>query len=71
MKGKIMIVKDKGICGGAPRIKGSRLTVNGVLSYLASGYSINEIVKSVNKTGVKISKEQIKEAINYSIGKVR
>jgi uncharacterized protein (DUF433 family) len=39
------IVRDPGICGGEPVVRGTRVTVRTVLASLAEGMSIPEIVK--------------------------
>ena len=61
------IVKKKTICGGSPRIKGTRLTVSGVLAALYAGKRIEDISKILHKNGVSISKDDIKNAIKYPI----
>jgi uncharacterized protein (DUF433 family) len=38
------IVRDKNICGGEPVVKGTRVTVRTILSSLAEGASIQEIL---------------------------
>jgi uncharacterized protein (DUF433 family) len=38
------IVRDRGICGGEPVVRGTRVTVRTVLASLAEGMSIPEIV---------------------------
>jgi uncharacterized protein (DUF433 family) len=38
------IVRDKGICGGEPVFKGTRVTLRTVLASLADGDSIDEIL---------------------------
>jgi uncharacterized protein (DUF433 family) len=38
------IVRDKNICGGDPVVKGTRVTVRTILSSLAEGASIQEIL---------------------------
>jgi uncharacterized protein (DUF433 family) len=39
------IVRDKGICGGEPVFRGTRVTLRTVLASLADGDSIQEILK--------------------------
>ena len=39
------IVRDPAVCGGEPVVKGSRVTVRTVLSSLAEGMSVAEIVR--------------------------
>lgn len=38
------IVRDKGICGGEPVFKGTRITLRTVLASLADGDSVEEIL---------------------------
>jgi uncharacterized protein (DUF433 family) len=38
------IMRDKGICGGAPVFKGTRVTLRTVLASLADGDSVEEIL---------------------------
>ncbi|MBH0200332.1 MAG: DUF433 domain-containing protein [Nitrospira sp.] len=38
------IVRDENICGGEPVVKGTRVTVRTILSSLAEGASIQEIL---------------------------
>lgn len=38
------IIRDKGICGGEPVFKGTRVTLRTVLSSLADGDSVDEIL---------------------------
>ena len=50
------IVRDPGICGGEPVVKGTRVTVRTVLASLAEGMSIAEIVKdfpTLDETAVR------------------
>lgn len=61
------IVKKKTICGGSPRIKGTRLTVRGVLSALYVGKSVEDILKISHKNGIKITREDVKDAMRYPI----
>ena len=62
-----MIEKDKKICGGEPRIKGTRLTVAGILGAFYGGKNIRDIIRISDNNGVKVSKEEIREAINYAM----
>jgi uncharacterized protein (DUF433 family) len=41
---KERIVRDKGICGGEPVFKGTRVTLRTVLASLANGDSVEEIL---------------------------
>jgi uncharacterized protein (DUF433 family) len=38
------IIRDKGICGGEPVFKGTRVTLRTVLASLAGGDSVDEIL---------------------------
>lgn len=39
------IVSTPGTCGGRPRIAGTRMTVRAVLSYMAGGDSIDDLLR--------------------------
>jgi uncharacterized protein (DUF433 family) len=39
------IIRDPGVCGGEPVVKGTRVTVRTVLASLAEGMSVAEILK--------------------------
>ena len=45
MKYEDYIVRDPSVCGGEPVIKGTRVTVRTILSSLAEGARIEEILK--------------------------
>ena len=45
MKYQDHIVRDASVCGGEPVIKGTRVTVRTILSSLAEGARIEEILK--------------------------
>jgi uncharacterized protein (DUF433 family) len=50
------IVRDPGICGGEPVVRGTRVTVRTVLASLAEGMSIAEIIKdfpTLDETAVR------------------
>jgi len=57
-----LIVRDTKICGGAPVIKGTRVTLRTVLASLADGDSIEEIVQSFPS----LKPEQVKGVISYA-----
>jgi len=56
------ITTDAGILGGKPIIKGTRISVELILEWLANGSTIGEI----NKEFPQLSPEAIKEAIRYA-----
>ena len=60
------IIATKNSCGGKPRIKGTRITVESILYGLASGRSINEIKRNLISAGAKITDNDISNVINYS-----
>lgn len=59
------IVCDPKILKGKPIVKGTRISVEIILDYLATGMSIEEIAKEL-----KISVEDVKAAILYAKMKV-
>lgn len=52
---------DPKVCHGKPVIKGTRVLVSNILSYLATGSTIDEIVKDYPQ----ITKEDILDAISF------
>ena len=56
------IVSDPSILGGKPIIKGSRISVQLILEWLANGASISDIVTEFPH----LSPEGVKEAILYA-----
>ena len=56
------IVKDEGICGGKPRIEGTRMKVQHIaLEYVHMGLSVDEICKS----HPQLNREQIHAALSH------
>jgi uncharacterized protein (DUF433 family) len=53
---------DPEICFGKPRIRGTRMPVSSILSYLAGGASIEEFTKEFNW----VSREDVLEAIAFA-----
>lgn len=58
------IVRDKGICGGEPVFKGTRLTLRTVLASLAEGDPVEEILKDFPS----LKAEDIQAAIAFAAG---
>ena len=56
------IVSDPGILGGKPIIKGSRISVQLILEFIASGASIKDIVQEFPY----LTEENVKEAVLYA-----
>lgn len=56
------IVSNPDVMLGKPVIKGTRITVELILKRLASGYSVDQILKSYDH----LSKEDILAALDYS-----
>jgi len=61
------IVSDPKICDGKPTIKGTRIMVENILSLVAGGYDIKMILKYYPK----LSKEDVKAAVEYAIESVQ
>jgi len=57
------IVSAKGVCGGRPTFKYTRVEVAVVLQLLAAGLSIDELVTNF---GGRIPREAIEEAIQWA-----
>jgi uncharacterized protein (DUF433 family) len=56
------IVRDPGICGGEPVIKGTRVTLRTVLASLAEGASIEEVVADFPA----LSEDSVRAAIAFA-----
>ena len=56
------IMRDKGICGGAPVFKGTRVTLRTVLASLADGDSVEEILADFSS----LKAEDIQAAIAFA-----
>ena len=56
------IVRDKGICGGEPLFKGTRVTLRTILASLAEGDSVEEILKDFPS----LKPEDIQAAIAFA-----
>ncbi|MFM9948623.1 MAG: DUF433 domain-containing protein [Saprospiraceae bacterium] len=56
------IVADPDFCDGQPRIEATRITVASILSYLAGGMSVAQIVVAYPK----LSTEDVYEAIAFA-----
>jgi uncharacterized protein (DUF433 family) len=56
------ITYDKNILGGKPIVKGTRISVELILEWLASGSSINQIIESYPQ----LRKEAVQEALIYA-----
>ena len=50
------------ICFGKPRIKGTRMPVSSILSYLSSGMNVSEFLEAFPH----LSKEDVMEAIAFA-----
>lgn len=57
------IVRDIGILGGTPIIRGTRISVEFILELVASGGSVKDIVEAYPQ----LSEEAVQEAINYAV----
>jgi uncharacterized protein (DUF433 family) len=56
-----IIIKTPGICGGKPRIRNSRITVENIMKLYNEGESIEDMHKSFPH----VSKREINNAISY------
>lgn len=56
------IASNPEILGGKPCIKGTRISIELILEWLASGASINDLIKAYPQLSV----ESVKEAILYA-----
>jgi uncharacterized protein (DUF433 family) len=58
----LLIDRNKKILGGKPIIKGTRISVDLITSYLVNGYDIQDIKRDYPF----LTNEQIQEAIEYA-----
>jgi len=56
------IVSDPDVCGGRPRIAGTRITVSDILAALAAGDSVDELVADFPY----LSREGVQAALRYA-----
>ena len=56
------IVSDVNICGGEPCVKNTRVPVRVVLSHLAAGETVDEILKNFPK----LNREDIRACLEYA-----
>jgi len=56
------IVSDPDVCGGRPRIAGTRITVSDILAALATGDSVDELVADFPY----LSREGVQAALRYA-----
>lgn len=61
-----MIVVDKNTCSGEPRIKGHRITVVNVLSWLRAGATIEDITEDYGLT-----EDEVRECLSYAINRIK
>ncbi len=61
MNGK-RIISTRGILGGKPRIAGTRIGVDFLLELLASGMSMDEIIKEYPQ----LSREDVQAVLRYA-----
>lgn len=58
------IVASQGVCGGRPRIRGTRITVTDLLAALAAGDTIDELVADFPY----LAREDVLAALKYAAG---
>lgn len=59
---ELRIVRDKGICGGEPVFKGTRVTLRTILASLAEGDPVEEILKDFPS----LKAEDVQAAISFA-----
>ncbi len=58
------VVSAPGVCGGRPTFKHTRLEVSAVLTLIASGQTIDEVVRAYSRS--HLTPEAVKEAIQLA-----
>ncbi|MCS7207015.1 MAG: DUF433 domain-containing protein [Dehalococcoidia bacterium] len=61
------IVIDPAICHGKPVVRGTRIMVENILSLLAGGYTIGQILEYYPE----LSEEDVRAALEYALRVVR
>lgn len=61
MKSTNLIIKRKGLLGNRPTIKGTRISVDNISTYLSNGYGIEDIREAYPF----LSNEQIQAALDF------
>jgi uncharacterized protein (DUF433 family) len=61
------IISDPGILGGKPCIKGTRISVEMILEWVASGASRDDIVRSYPQ----LTADDVEEALNFAAQSLR
>lgn len=56
------IVTEPAICEGQPRIDGTRITVSAVLSYIAGGLTVDDLLEEYPK----LQREDIQQALSFA-----
>lgn len=56
------IVSTPGVVGGKPRVKGTRVTVGAILSQLAAGHTIEDVLRDFPY----IKREDVLEALQFA-----
>ncbi len=56
------IVSDPTVCGGEPRIKGTRIPVHIVLSHLAAGESVEKVLQEFPR----VTREDVLACLEYA-----
>ena len=59
------IVSAKGVCGGRPTFKYTRVEVRHILNLLAHGWTVDQIVQDFNRP--EINREAIEEAMKLAV----
>jgi len=56
------LVTDPAICEGQPRIDGTRITVSAILSYIAGGLTVDDLLGEYPK----LKREDIQQALSFA-----
>lgn len=61
------VVSNKDFLGGKPRLRGTRMSIDVIASYFSNGYG----VKDIKRDYPHLTKQQIKDAIEYLDNRIR
>ena len=60
--GMDLIVKTPGVLGGRARIRGTRIAVSHIVSFIKAGYTVDEIIREIYPN---LTREQVEAALEY------
>lgn len=63
---KKFISEDPDIQGGMPVISGTRVTVAEIIDYLKTDHTVSQLIKTLRKAGVIVTRDEVSAALDYA-----